>query len=300
MGAYCEFFYAPTGTDINFDPEFPSRDPLDEACRIKLKNINNMLHETQMTAGISPTHWQASTFPASMREKITVIHDGIDTQLLTPNADAFIETAGMGRLRKGDEVVTFVSRNLEPYRGFHIFMRALPDILAARPNARVLIIGAESKGYGAAPPDGTTWRKIFQQEITQAAPDMDWNRVSFLGTLTYPQFRLVLQTSAVHCYLTYPFVASWSLLEAMSTGVAVIGSDTPPVRELVCNNETGLITDFFDHKALAQKVCALLEDPSLRQKLGHGARQLIQDRYDLQSVCLPKQIEWAETLNSLP
>ena len=296
MGTYCEFFYAPAGTDINFDPEFPRDDFQEESCRIKLKNLNNLLHEPLITSGISPTAWQASTFPESVRNKITVVHDGIDTSALTPKASAYIETTALGRLSKGDEVVTFVSRNLEPYRGFHIFLRALPRILRAKPNAKVVIIGAEGKGYGANPPEGITWKQKFQQEVAATQPDTDWSRVSFLGKLPYDQFKNVLKVSAVHVYLTYPFVASWSLLEAMSTGAAVIGSQTPPVQEFIEHNHTGVLTDFFDHNALADNVIELLNDPDRRVKLGVAARELIIDQYDLSSVCLPRQIEWAESL----
>lgn len=296
LGAYCEFFYAPTGTDLDFDPEFKTTTLIEDACRIRLKNLNNLLHENLMDKGISPTRWQASTFPVSMQKKMTVIHDGIDTEACCPNDAAYVETKSLGRIFKGDEIITFVSRNLEPYRGFHVFMRAIPRILAVRPKAKILIVGAEGKGYGALPLDGSTWRQRFEKELKETAPDLDWTRISFLGTLPYNHFQRVLQVSAVHVYLTYPFVASWSLLEAMSTGTAIIGSDTPPVKEFVQNRDTGLLVDFFNHRALAEMVCELLDDDSLRKRLGRAGRELMQDSYDLNSVCLPRQIEWTESL----
>lgn len=296
LGAYCEFFYAPAGTDMDFDPEFKTSTSIDDACRITLKNLNNLLHEGLMDSAISPTKWQASTFPKAVQQKITVVHDGIDTENCCPNEAAFIETQSLGRIAAGDEVITFVARNLEPYRGFHIFMRAIPHILANRPKARILIVGAEGKGYGAPPPDGTTWKKLLETELNASAPHLDWHRVSFLGTLPYAQFQRVLQVSAVHVYLTYPFVASWSLLEAMSSGAAIVGSDTPPVKEFIHDKETGVLVDFFDHRAVADAVCELLGDDPMKQRLGSAARKMMQDKYDLKSVCLPRQIQWSESL----
>ena len=138
---YCEFFYRTEGADTGLDPEFPATDPQGDACRIRLKNLNNLLHFETADAGISPTQWQASTFPEPFRSRITVVHDGIDTQAVAPNPHVKLTLNGKLNLTKDDEVITFVNRNLEPYRGYHVFMRALPEILKSRPNARVLIVG---------------------------------------------------------------------------------------------------------------------------------------------------------------
>ena len=106
--------------------------------------------------GIAPTAWQASTHPAaSARACIEVIFDGVDYR----PADARIRRRVSpcrpgGCLSAGDEVLTFVNRNLEPYRGYHIFMRALPAVLAARPNAQVVIVGGDEVSYGRPPKDG--------------------------------------------------------------------------------------------------------------------------------------------------
>jgi glycosyltransferase involved in cell wall biosynthesis len=151
LGIYCEFFYNASGADVGFDPEFPVTDPAGDACRLRMKNLNNLLHFDIADAGISPTHWQASTFPQPFRSKITVVHDGIDTQAVAPNTAVSLTLNGNIRLSKQDEVITFVNRNLEPYRGYHTFMRALPHLLSERPNARVLLVGADDVSYGARP-----------------------------------------------------------------------------------------------------------------------------------------------------
>ena len=142
---YSEFHYATSGGDVGFDPEFALNDPGD-SCRVRMKNVNNFLHFDLAQAGVSPTEWQKSTFPEPFRSKIEVIHDGIDTNAIAPNPSVWLQV-GPFRLTREDEVITFVNRNMEPYRGYHIFMRALPKILAARPKARVLIVGGDySKG----------------------------------------------------------------------------------------------------------------------------------------------------------
>jgi len=305
LAIYCEFFYHPHGADVGFDPEFPPTDPGD-VCRLRLKNLNNLLSFEVAHAGISPTHWQASTFPEAFRQKITVVHDGIDTVAVAPNPAVRLTLKKAGdqnlALTRQDEVITFVNRNLEPYRGYHVFMRALPELLKRRPNARVLIVGADDVSYGARPTQaqngGTKWKDIFANEVRPHISDADWQRVHFLGHVPYQHFIPLLQLSTVHVYLTYPFVLSWSLLEAMSVGCAIVASDTQPLHEAIQHNETGRLVNFFDAKALAQAVCDLLDNPAELARLGANARQFAQASYDLQTVCLPKQLAWVEGLAS--
>jgi len=288
---YCEFFYHARGADVGFDPEYSSSDPAD-AGRVILKNANMLLQFQKADAGISPTHWQASTFPPHIQQKITVIHDGIDTGVLSPNPSATLLLDNGQSLTRTDEVITFVNRALEPYRGFHTFMRSLPRLLTARPNAKVLIVGKEGVSYGGRPPNGKSWKTIFSEEVLPQLNPQQRERVHFLGTIDYPRFINLLQVSRVHVYLTYPFVLSWSLLEAMSVGCSIVASDTQPLHEAIRHDETGLLVDFFDHDALADSVTQLLDDEDTRVRLGEAARAFAIENYDLKSACLPKQIQW--------
>lgn len=286
---------------MGFDPEFPTEDAA-QACRLRLKNLNNLLHFEVADAGLSPTHWQASTFPEPFRSRITVVHDGIDTDILTPNPQAGLTlNTGAGQsiaLTCSDEIITFVNRNLEPYRGYHTFMRALPQLLQNRPRARVLVVGGNDVSYGPRPDGGKTWKDIFINEVRGQISDADWSRVHFVGHLPYPHFISLLQLSAVHVYLTYPFVLSWSLLEAMSTGCAIVASNTEPLREAIMHDETGRLVDFFDAAGLAREVCALLDDAPARARLGANARAFARSHYDLKTVCLPQQLRWVQLLAS--
>ena len=300
MGIYCEFFYQAQGADVGFDPEFPGADP-DVACRLQMKNANYELHFPRAHAGIAPTHWQASLFPEPFASRIAVIHDGIRTDQVCPNPEVRLQLQtrnGPVTVGRGDEVITFVNRNLEPYRGYHQFMRALPAILKARPQARVLIIGGNDVSYGAAPPPGPdgkpqTWREIFLSEVRE---ELDLSRVHFVGKVPYADYLRVLQVSTVHVYLTYPFVLSWSLLEAMSAGCAIVASDTAPVREAIRHGETGQLVDFFAPLALSAQIVALCENPADCKRLGANARAFAVEHYDLQSRCLPRQLEWVQQL----
>ncbi len=307
LGIYCEFSYSAHGADVGFDPEFPAPDPAGDHCRLQLKNTNNLLHFETADAGISPTQWQASTFAQPFRSKIKVVHDGIDTDAIAPNAQVSLTLNGPTGaivLTKDSEVVTFVNRNLEPYRGYHIFMRALPDLLKRRPNAHILLVGAEGVSYGARPDankyGGQSWKAIFSTEVRPQISDADWARVHFLGHVAYAHFVALLQLSTVHVYLTYPFVLSWSLLEAMSAGCAIVASDTQPLKEAIHHDQTGLLVDFFDVAGLTTQVCRLLDDPATRARLSHNARLFAQANYDLKSVCLPKQLQWVESLMDKP
>jgi glycosyltransferase involved in cell wall biosynthesis len=295
LGLYCEFHYSADGADIGFDPEFQRAQPGD-ASRLRLKNLNNQLHMEMAEAGLAPTRWQASTFPQPFRDRITVVHDGIDTAAVVPRADARFRLPGGDSVGRDDEILTFVNRNLEPYRGYHVFMRALPAILRRRPKARVLIVGGDGVSYGARAPGQRTWKEIFIDEVRPAVAPADWARVHFLGNLPYADFVTLLQVSSVHVYLTYPFVLSWSLLEAMSAGCAIVASDTAPLREAIEHDRTGRLVDFFDVAGLGDTVCALLEDPAARAALGERARAFVRETCDLRTRCLPRQLAWVDAL----
>ena len=296
IGLYCELYHLSDPDHLGFDPEFVPKVDQVERLRIRMKNLNNLIHQPLCDMGISPTRFQADTFPAAYRDRISVIHDGIDTDHLTPDPAARFDLADGRTLTRDDEVITFVNRNLEPYRGYHVFMRALPDLLARRPQAQILVVGGDQVSYGAKPPNGQTWKQIFIDEVRGRIPDEDWSRVHFLGRIPYDRFVTLLQVSRVHLYLTYPFVLSWSLFEAMSVGAAIVASDTAPVREAVRDGETGFLVDFFDGRALVDRACALLDDPDLRQRLGQAARSHVRGKYDLSRICLPQQLDWIERL----
>ena len=281
---FAEFFYGADGTDYNFDPEFTS-DTLGGRTRLRIKNSVHLHALHAADAIYAPTRWQASQLPLAYRSKTQVIFDGIDTQHVAPNAQASIRLQREGiTLNASNEVITFVNRNLEPYRGFHIFMRALPEILRQRPNAHVLIVGRDEVSYGSPPQAGGTWRQAMLAEVGSQLP---MARVHFLGGLPYEDYLRVMQLSSCHVYLTYPFVLSWSCAEAMSVGRVVVASRTGPVTEVIEHGKNGLLFDFFDVAGLARQVVEVLSDPAAFSNLGVRARQTVIERYDLKTRCLP-------------
>jgi glycosyltransferase involved in cell wall biosynthesis len=282
---YCEFFYGTHGRDVGFDPEFPATGA-DGNVALHLKNASTLLALADCDVGISPTDWQRSTFPQEYQQKITTIHEGIAVDLVKPNPHAVLRLPSGHKLRQTNEVVTFVARNLEPLRGYHIFMRALPRIMSERPRAEIVIVGGDGVSYGASPPPGTTWKSIFFDEV---AGQIDIERVHFAGRLPYADYLGALQISSAHIYLTYPFVLSWSLLEALSIGCVVIGSNTGPVRE-VLNSKNSLLVPFFDIEQIAERVVEVLANPNQFRPLRARARQTILEQYDLAQICLPKML----------
>lgn len=291
MLALIEFHYAAHGLDADFDPEF-NLPGLAPAAMLRTKNAYRLMVLDDMDWGLSATQFQRSTVPEAYRDRISVIFDGIDTAVVRPDAAAGVTVNGR-TLRPGDEVVTFVSRTLEPYRGYHSFLRALPQILQRRPNAVALIVGGDGVPYGPAAPEGKTWRQIFLDEVKDR---LDPGRVFFLGQVPYANYLNVLQVSACHVYLTYPFVLGWSCVEAMSAGCLVVGSATPPVEEVIEHGRNGLLVDFFDVAALAQTVVDVLSRQQHHAALRAAARTSAMERYDLASICLPQQVRLVEAL----
>ena len=288
---YAEFMYATEGRDTGFDPEFTRENP-DSKIRTIARTGHLVLAASRADALLSPTKWQASSFPPEMQSKISVIHDGVDTDRITPDRSVSYQVPDGPLLTAQDEVLTFVNRNLEPYRGYHTMMRALPKLMADRPNLQVVMVGGHGSGYGPTHANGKSWKQIFLDEV---ADRVDQSRIHYVGRVAYNDLLNILRIGRAHVYLTYPFVLSWSMLEAMSLGCVIVGSDTPPVTEVITDGENGHLVDFFDHDALADKLSAVLADPDAQESIRANARQHIIDTYDLKTVCLPQLLNFVET-----
>ncbi|MGA2189914.1 MAG: glycosyltransferase family 4 protein [Steroidobacteraceae bacterium] len=279
-----EFYYHAHGVDVGFDPEFVSI--FNDPSRLRTRNATNLLAFEAADWGHSATEWQRSLYPPEMRPRISTLHEGVDTDLARPRRTASFKVPGLRRaLTRRDRVITYVARNLEPYRGFHVFMRALPQVLRRCPRARVLIVGGDGVSYGAPPPPRTTFRDMMLEEL---GSKLDLARVHFLGMIDYQDYLSLLQISSVHVYLTYPFVLSWSFIEALASGCLIVGSATPPVLEVLRDGENGFTVDFFSTRSLANRIEAALEQRDRMQAIREAARATAVEKYDLKRVLLPK------------
>jgi len=283
---FFEYYYNMTGGLVGFDPEEKVSDhaPFLMAARnaVPLANIE------VVDQGHVPTRWQRDRFPRSFHDRMYVCHDGIRTDRLRPDPAVELHLGRLDQpIKKGDEVLTYVARNLERARGFHAFMRALPRIMRERPNARVLIVGGNDVSYGGKSSDPQGLRGEMEHEVGE---ELDWERLHFLGRIPYPDFQKLVQVSRCHVYLTMPFVLSWSLLEAMSMGATIVAADVAPVREAVTHGETGMLVDFHDPQALAAQVVDVLGQPEKYAQLGVAARAHAVREYDFLTKCLPEHI----------
>jgi len=284
LQVFSEFFYRGQGADVGFEDKGEAS--LDAQCRARARNAHMLIAMADAESLIAPTIWQWQQHPQALRERMVVIHDGIDSAACRPDPTATFTLPTGEILSREDEVITYMARNLEPYRGFHKFMAGLESLLERRPNARVIIVGGDEISYGSGPEDGKNWR-----EVLLAKHKVDPLRVHFVGRLPYDTYIRFLQISRVHVYMTYPFVLSWSSMESMAAGCAIAASSTPPVREVMRDGENALLFDFFNPEQMVDQVCRLLDDAALRARLGAAARQTILDHYDLHTIALPRQME---------
>jgi len=287
---YAEFYYGASGADVGFEPGKPPT--IEDAVRLRAMNMPLLSAMEASDWGIAPTAFQRDRFPDWYRDRISLVHEGIDTELCRPDPAATFTLPDGTTLRPGDEVVTYVARGLEPYRGFPSFMRALPALLAERPRARVAIVGGDAVRYGRNPPGHATWREAMLAEVGPLDPA----RVHFLGHVSHEALHALFRLSAVHVYLTVPFVLSWSLLEAMACGALVLGSATPPVQEVIEDGRNGLLVDLFDPAALARRMAEALADPARFAPLRAAARRTVEERYDLRRIALPRQMAVLDAL----
>ncbi|WP_461210255.1 glycosyltransferase [Desulfocurvus sp. DL9XJH121] len=285
---YFEWFYDPRGEDSHFasPPQAPGQYEPPSLSRTRNSTIFNDLWECDQ--GLSPTHWQRSQFPENFRDKIAVLHDGVDMDFFSPPNGTGAARRGLALpgldLTKAEEVVTFAGRGMEPYRGFPQFMKAAEILLKERPGLHVVVAGNDRVCYGPCRTDGKTWKQFMLETL-----DLDTDRLHFVGSLPYGLYRDLLRATHAHVYLTRPFVLSWSFIEAMACGCPLAASDTSPVREAATHGENALLFDFHDVRALADRVRTLLNDRALAASLGAAARRTAVERYDLKSL-LPRHL----------
>ena len=295
---YVEFFHGVPGTDNDFDGGL-QESPLDawDRAKARMKNAHHLSSLNQMTAGITPTQFQHSVLPGWAQKRTHIIHDGIDTVWLSPNPKAELQIPAGPLLRSGDPVVTFINRTFEPYRGVHIFLEALAHLQDRHPNVQAILVGKDSAkvSYGRHRNDGIGWLTTLRHEHGSR---LDWSRIHHLGMIPHTTLRTVYQISAAHVYLSYPFVLSWSLLEAMSCGCLVIGSATAPVQEVIQHRKNGLLVPFNDSSVLAEMLLKALMSESELTPLRIQARRHIKANYDLRN-CLSKQLALIKSASEL-
>jgi glycosyltransferase involved in cell wall biosynthesis len=273
---YHEFYYHLQGLDVGFDPEF--RIGANSYSAIRAKNAVNLIALTNPGTGQTPTRFQLDTYPEWSRHNIHLLREGVNLKKCAPLDERRRDTTVGGVLiRANEHLITYVARDLEPYRGFHVMLRALPAVLRTNKNARAIIVGGDDVSYGSRLPD-RTWREHMLAEVGST---LDTSRVHFPGKLDYDSYIRLLQRSDAHVYLTYPFVASWSLREALAIGCAIVGSDTPPVREFVTHGKTGLLSPFFDPGALADRIGETLEGGQAVEERRANARHWAEQHLDM-------------------
>ena len=279
---FCEWYYNSKNSDIDFEKQ-TINDDLKALTRAK--NAQMLIDIVSCDVGVSPTKWQKSQYPKEFQEKIKVLHDGIDTEYFRPDPNACLRIPDTNiMLTAKDEIVTYATRGMEPYRGFPQFMTMAEKLLKKRKNVHIVIGGEDRICYGPKLAN-SSYKEIMLKKL-----DLDMTRVHFTGGLPYGEYKKLLQISSAHVYLTYPFVLSWSMLEAMSCGCCIIGSKTAPVEEVITNGENGILTYFFDTDELLSKVEYVLDNPSEFEQIKQKARETIVKNYNVR-ILLPQILD---------
>lgn len=287
--AHIEWYYNPVNSDVDFGGKVLD---VDERASLKIKNSHILQDLVSCDWGVSPTQWQKLQVPEIFRSKIKVIHEGIDTDFCRPDENVEFKVPNTDiTLTRKDEVVTYATRGMEEYRGFPEFMKAASILLKQRPNLHILVGGEDRVCYGKHLKDDTFKKKMLREL------EFDESRLHFVGPLPYNQYVKLLQVSSAHIYLTYPFVLSWSFLEAMAAGCCIIASDTAPVTEVMQDKYSGLLVDFYDVDGIVARTNEVLDKPEKYSLLRENAREQVVKNYDLKML-LPKQIEFLKSVGA--
>lgn len=262
---FCEWYHNATVSNFGFDSAF--KPSIDDKLKVQASNAFHLLNLENCDIAISPNNWQKSQFSKNYHHKIHVAHEGVPIENLGPNPNAFLVLPNGKKLKAGDKVITYVDRNLEPHRGLHTFMRALPDLMQRHPDCEIVIVGGDDVSDGKSPEDNSSWRVKILNELLLLYPALPINHIHFVGNVPYSLYKTILQISAVHVHLSYPIVLSRSLLEAMATGCAIVASDTVPVKEVIQHGYNGLLVDFFSNNELSQAIDVLLTQKTFSHRL---------------------------------
>ncbi len=289
---YAEFFYSATGADVGFDPEFPLKGGIERLFEVRAKNAAILAAMNDADVAVAPTHWQASRFPAYFKPKLRVMHEGINTELVKPNPAVTYRVPG-------------TNLHLPDWRRGHHIYQSQPRTL---PRVSHLYARATSDSGGASDRACCDCRRRFHLlwRCRAGRPNLERNlsiggsgppsleSCAFRRQIPYVDYVSLLQVSAAHIYLTYPFVLSWSMLEAMSAGAPLIASSTPPVLEVVEQDVNGVLVDFFDVDGLAQIAIDVLTHPRKYFDMRKAGRKTIVENYDLARVWLPQWLKLLE------
>jgi len=284
---YFEWFGQSEGADIGFDGRLTNEN---QKAHIRCNNTYLLQDLCNCDAGISPTEWQKSRFPKEFHHKIKVLHDGVNTDICKPDENATFTVKDMNlTLSAKDEVITYATRGMEPYRGFPEFMKAVEKLLIRRPNAHFVIGGEDTVYYGPKLEKGT-FKELMLKNLK-----IDMKRVHFVGALPFNEYVSLLQISSVHVYPTFPFVLSWSLLDAMAVGCCIVASSTQPVLEVIEDKVNGLLYDFYNIEQMVEKVVYALNSQDKMEEVRNNAIKTITENYALKDI-LPKQLEYINSL----
>ncbi|HZZ42219.1 MAG TPA: glycosyltransferase [Tepidisphaeraceae bacterium] len=293
-----EYYYHPHGpeSDMDFRQDLGWATPEIKYLRSRCRNAMILLDLKNCNVGYCPTEFQRSRFPADDARNLKVVFDGVDRQIYH-GFNGELRKPGTPRRIAGRDIppntriVTYVSRGFESMRGFDIFMRVAKRIMQQYPDVLFFVVGADRIAYGGDA--DYIGGKSFKDWVL-SREEFDLSRFVFTGLLPQPELARLLATTDLHIYLTVPFVLSWSMMDAMSCGAVVLGSATPPVKEMIREGQNGLLADFFDIENFARKAIDILKDPQAYRPLGNAAEEMIEQRYSLDRV-VPEMVKLYES-----
>lgn len=281
-----EWYYNYENSDVDFENK---NIDINTKAELVCKNSHILQDLVKSDAILTPTNWQKQQIPEIFHDKVNVIHEGINTNYFKPNEDVRFKIPNTDIvLTKKDKVLTYATRGMEEYRGFPQFMALASVLMEQEPDLHVIIAGEDRVCYGRQL-NNTTFKTEMLKKFKY-----DMSRLHFVGLLPYGEYLKLLQVSRAHVYLTYPFILSWSMLEAMATACTVVASDTAPVTEYMEDNHNGVLVDFYDINAMVEKVSDIIHHPEKYTEIAQNARKTIIERCELKNS-IKQQLELIKT-----
>ena len=204
------------------------------------------------------------------QEKIDVVPNGVPIDIFTPNIPKGQKKEIMDRYNF-EKALLFISP--APIKGLHLLIKALPTIFREFTNTKLLIVGAI--------PSNDTYYK-FCYELSKKL-DVE-EKVLFLGKIDHINLPVYYSVASAYVLPTLYDNCPFTVLESMACGCPVCASNVGGLPEIITDGKDGFLIGPTDIRALANTLIMLLDDNTLRKRIGLNAREKIEHKFSWDRV----------------
>jgi len=215
---------------------------------------------------IAVSNWMKGLLEQNYRiAGVDVIHNGIDTEMFSPRK----KKSALQGLNTNKPIVLFSGRFIA-LKGINILVKAMRQVINETEDVHFAFAGPEAN---------EKWVRMFEKE---GIPSHSY---SFLGYIPHTEMPEIYSSSSIFVLPSLTESFPFSILEAMSSGTAVIASNVGGVPEIIDDEVDGLLVQPGNPEILAKKLLFLLENDLERERISIKAREKITNNFTSEIMC---------------